>query len=117
MVGQSYLDEICKDLKNGVVNNDPVLSDKTGAYVYTPAFKNALDSMTSITGDVLDHKKISALQIPNTVVSLSCYAWMSSYFDLMGDKIPNSDEIHLEPVCVKDIYVEVSYNTYLLYFI
>ena len=35
------------------------------------------------------------------------HAWMNYYFDLVGDKIPNSNgELHLEPQDKHAIYVE-----------
>jgi hypothetical protein len=47
------------------------------------------------------------LQIPNTVESLACFAWCRYYFDLVGDKEPNTDgEIHLEPCTVQEIFLE-----------
>ena len=61
-------------------------------------------------GNYLNHEQIASLQIPNTVQSLSCYAWMSSYFKLRGDAAPNSNnEIHLEPITINEIYEEVSF--------
>jgi hypothetical protein len=47
------------------------------------------------------------MQLPNTEESLTCYAWMRFYFDMVGDCEPNSDgEIHLEPCSIIDIYLE-----------
>jgi len=47
------------------------------------------------------------MQLPNTAVSIACYAWMRYYFNLIGDSEPNRDgEIHLEPCTVKEIYIE-----------
>lgn len=106
-MGHSYLDEICQALKDGDVNGDCTLNDNTGSYKLTPVFKRALNAIANEAGNFLNHDQIAALQIPNTVLSLSTYAWMSSYFDLMGDKAPNADEIHLEPIDIKDIYNEV----------
>ena len=33
---------------------------------------------------------------PNTSLSISCYAWMARYFTLVGDEMPNSEQIHLD---------------------
>ena len=106
-VGHSYLDDICESLKSREVNCDRSFSDNTGSYKLTPVFKRALNAIANETKNFLNHEQIAALQIPNTVLSLSTYAWMASYFDLMGDKVPNADEIHLEPIHIKDIYEEV----------
>lgn len=106
-VGHSYLDQICQALKSGDVNCDSTLNDNTGSYKLMPVFKRALNAIANESGNFLNYDRIAALQIPNTVLSLSTYAWMLSYFDLMGDKAPNADEIHLEPIDIKDIYYEV----------
>lgn len=37
---------------------------------------------------------------------LNAVEWMKSYFDLCGDYQPNSDEIHLDPGHLIDIYNE-----------
>jgi hypothetical protein len=55
----------------------------------------------------LSREQVAAILIPNSPVSLSCYAWMDDYFKLVGDAIPNKEnEIHLEPVEIKEIYQE-----------
>lgn len=47
------------------------------------------------------------IQVPNSPTSLNCYCWMDHYFELVGDKIPNSDgEIHLEPTDMRSIWKE-----------
>jgi hypothetical protein len=46
------------------------------------------------------------MRLPNGTQSLGCYAWMLEYFKMMGDSMPNVDEIHLEPIEIKDIYEE-----------
>ena len=58
-------------------------------------------------GRPLSRDQVAAIRIPNSRASLSCYAWMNFYFDLVGDIIPNkSDEVHLEAIDIKDIYQE-----------
>jgi hypothetical protein len=54
----------------------------------------------------LDEQILSAARIPNTRRSLLCYGWMWSFFELIGDKAPNSTEIHLEPVTKLEIFRE-----------
>jgi hypothetical protein len=45
------------------------------------------------------------------------YAWMSLFFDLMGDIQPNKKEIHLEAISQKEIYDEVfSLNFIILHY-
>ena len=108
----SLLDDICASLKEGKVTQAPELHDKTVAYVYDTAFKNARNEIASKSDRFLNCNQIAAAQIPNTIQSLSCYAWMASYFDLTGDKIPNREcEIHLEPIEKNEIYAEVFHVT------
>ena len=54
----------------------------------------------------LSREQIQAMRLSNGPQSLGCYAWMSEFFKVMGDSMPNIDEIHLEPIEVKDIYLE-----------
>ena len=81
-----------------MVSHQKDLNDYSPAYSYNPSFKRALEKLANKRGDLLNHDQIVALQIPNTLQSLSCYAWMSYYFDLMGDAQPNRNEIHLEAI-------------------
>lgn len=54
----------------------------------------------------LSREQIQAMRLPNGPQSVGCYAWMLEYFKMMGDSMPNVDEIHLEPIEIKDIYEE-----------
>lgn len=102
-----YLDNICASIKRGEDTTVASLGDNTAAYVYSDTFKSALTEMARSEYIVLNHEHIAAMQIPNTVQSLSCYAWMSSFFKLTGDVMPNSVEIHLEACEIKEIHAEV----------
>ena len=107
--GHSYVDVICSEIKKGICTSAaPQLNDNTAAYEYSDYFKRALNRMANSNKKFLDWEKVAAIQIPNTIQSLSCYAWMNSYFKLTGDFQPNSEEIHLEPITIKEIFEEVS---------
>ena len=104
------LNDICTSLKSGEIKQASALQDRTAAYEYTGTFKRGMNQIADETNRILNHQQIAALQIPNTVQSLSCFAWMASYFNLVGDKIPNRDcEIHLEPISIAEIYDEVRF--------
>ena len=103
-----YLDQICASIKSGEDASVPQLNDTTPAYEYSATFKKALNQMANKDNIMLDHVMIAALQIPNTIQSLSCYAWMSSFFKLVGDSQPNKNEIHIEPTEIKEIHSEVT---------
>jgi len=60
----------------------------------------------SYLGINLSREQVQAMKIPNGPQSLACYAWMSDYFQMMGDSMPNMDEVHLEPIDIKEIYEE-----------
>jgi hypothetical protein len=95
-------------LKRDEVTPAPNFHDRTAAYTYDKFFKQALTQLANKNDRFLDHQQVAALQIPNTIQSLSCYSWMASYFDLVGDKIPNRDkEIHLECITISEIFDEV----------
>ena len=71
-------------------------------------------------GRPLSRDQVAAIRIPNSSASLSCYAWMNSYFNLVGDIIPNKDEVHLEAIEIKEIYqeyVEVFFKIYPIIYI
>jgi len=54
----------------------------------------------------ISREQIQAMRLSNGPQSLGCYAWMQEFFKMMGDSMPNVDEIHLEPIEVKEIYAE-----------
>ncbi len=54
----------------------------------------------------LDGEMIGSCRIPNTRRGLVCYGWLHWFFHLVGDKIPNKDEIHLEPIDRKEVHNE-----------
>lgn len=68
-----------------------------------------LEQTASWHGIVLSRKQIQAMRVPNTVVSLSAFAWMASYFDAVGEKQPNCGEIHLDPCTATHIWEEYKY--------
>jgi hypothetical protein len=57
-------------------------------------------------GRNLTEQQLAALAIPNTEFSLACYAWMDSWFRQIGDMMPNTTEIHLEPQEITGIWEE-----------
>jgi len=43
------------------------------------------------------------LQIPNSSGAMLCYSWMKYFFNLVGDNVPNSAQIHLEPQTIYEV--------------
>jgi hypothetical protein len=50
--------------------------------------------------------QVAALQLPNTEASLSCFTWLKSFFETVGDHIPTVNEIHLDPQSVRSVHNE-----------
>ena len=50
--------------------------------------------------------------VPNSVATLKCKSWMKQFFNLVGDKMPNTktEEIHLDCMKKKDVYLEYTIN-------
>jgi hypothetical protein len=34
----------------------------------------------------------------SSVATMKCVSWMTNHFNLVGDKQPNAEEIHLDPI-------------------
>lgn len=102
-IGLSYLDSLCSVVKNGYKTTVEELSDKT---VALPAFQKHLADLASSLGIELTTTQLAALVIPNTTETLTCFAWLHTLFDAIGDKQPACAEIHLEPTNMLDIHKE-----------
>lgn len=101
----TFLQDLCNQVKCGIVNSDRSLNDAGGAIEQDSLAQ--LKKLAEANGVYLDKLQIAALELPNTAESTECFAWMEFYFEMVGDQIPNSNgEIHLEPTKVKDIYEE-----------
>ena len=91
-------------LKFGDSNSERTLSDKQ-----PPAKACFLKNLVALaaTFDIeLSQRQLAALVVPNSVASLTCFAWMQSFFDAVGDQQPNHNEIHLEPTDIKTVHAE-----------
>lgn len=99
-----YIDGIVKDIKEGVRSYDRACSDKNRRV--SLSFTSHLVNIASYHGVTLTRKQIQAMTVPNTVESLSAFAWMSTFFDVAGEQQPNIDEIHLDPCSVDHIWEE-----------
>ena len=90
---------------------------KAGEVEHQPAFrtncvvdKTISDNLVRMAAKrtlILNLEQVAMLRIPNRAEAFSCYAWMHSHFDCVGDNIPNSPgEIHLEPITIKEVWQE-----------
>lgn len=103
-IGHTYVDLVVAKLKVGQVNADPALRD--GRLMPSNAFTKNITDLAACFGIELSPLQLAALVVPNTVASLTCFAWMQSYFEAVGDKQPNHQEIHLEPISIKEVHSE-----------
>lgn len=109
------IDDICAEIKKDEYHNSEFnfSESKQGGLLlnYTTNasrgnFIKQLEVLCKTSGFDLSLDEKAGLFLPNTDVSLKCYAWMKSHFSLIGDFEPNSQEIHLEPCYIKDVYEE-----------
>jgi hypothetical protein len=64
-------------------------------------FKHAADN-----GFTLSEKHKQALRLSREPSATTAFAWMHNFFEIVGDKMPNLNEIHLEPIFVRVVWEE-----------
>ena len=64
------------------------------------------------SGITVDSNTLTNFCVPNSVATLRCKSWMKQFFNLVGDKMPNTinEEIHLDCMNKKDVYEEYAIN-------
>ena len=97
---------IVKEIKSGEVIVEPKFKSNTKV---EPKLVDILVKMAIKRGNELTKAQIAMLSVPSSPSSMSCYAWMHNYFELVGDCIPNADgEVHLEPLNIWEVSVCVN---------
>jgi hypothetical protein len=110
-VRDTYIEGLCAEIKKGYINSDDTFTDKNNK-ILSANSKKELDALQQIVaysnekGLKLSFQQLAASVIPNSDASLNAYAWMKNYFRTTGDDIPNSGEIHLEPILIKTVHKE-----------
>jgi hypothetical protein len=102
-VSSSHVDNIVKEIKAGERSTQPSFNDRTK--VELTYFPDLL-RIAKAFGLYLSKKQVIAAKLPNSPLVLTAYGWMAAHFELVGDKAPNRDEIHLEPIYIVDVYGE-----------
>jgi hypothetical protein len=102
--GTTYVDVLIQKIKRRDRNSDGQLGDAQRP-VQSAFVKSLIDLAASFDIE-LSPRQIASLTVPKTVASLTCFAWMQSFFDSVGDKQPNHNEIHLEPTDIKTVHAE-----------
>jgi hypothetical protein len=59
--------------------------------------------LADFNGTISDAKHLFA---PNGIAQKNCIAWMESYFRVLGDNDPTSENVHLEQQQKSEIYEE-----------
>lgn len=99
-----YIDAIVRDMKDGVRCYEKGSSDKSSRISLN--FTSHLEQLASHFGVHLTRQQMQALTVPNSVESLTAFAWMQNYFSSVGEHQPKVDEIHLDPCTVTHIWEE-----------
>lgn len=104
-VSDYILKIIQKSIKcNSVPETDKRYGDNTA---HSSTMKNNILKSSLPCIPVVTEKEAIQITVSNDVVTKTATAWMEMFFDLIGDKIPNSNgEIHLEPQEKKTIWEE-----------
>ena len=100
-----------RQIKDGVFNGSRSFNDRTRVSEEAILEAMSIHLVDSVTGQPsqggLTVAQKASMRLNNSTEQLKAYAWMHSYFHLVGDHQPNSnEEIHLDPVDKYDIYTE-----------
>ena len=100
-IGDTTLYDIRSQVKRGFETSDCGARTGDGAQVSgeknNPGFVRALQDLAAQKGVTL-----AAMTIPNSAASLSCFAWLNDYFDLM----PNGHNMTIEHIDYEEVYDE-----------
>jgi len=106
---RNCVEDICAEIKKGE-SSEPFTAFGDRSNTGSRARKSTLSRIIEYCDKkniILTKEQMAMVNIPNTDLSLKCYCWLRSYFNMIGDCEPNTDgEIHLEPCSIKDIYFE-----------
>lgn len=100
-IKNTSFNNIIKHIKMGHRNFDTVLSDNRNI---TETIINSASVVAKNHNITLSTEQIAAFHLLNSPAQIYLYGWMKAHFALIGDEEPNCQEIHIDPVTVKDIY-------------
>ena len=111
-VSHHELKNIQSSIKNSSLS-EPRLGRFSDTTAHNEATKNRLQKGTSTVCPPINAQEAALINSANSVKAFTATAWMEWFFDLVGDKIPNSGgDIHLEPQAKKSIYEEYKQNVF-----
>lgn len=108
---------MCNMLKLGIVNSQRALGDTSrvsGGSSSHSSSNNRIIPVTNVFGDRFNvdvtARDIGLMNLPNTPRAHQLFKWLDDLFDIIGDYMPNIQEIHLDSITVKkqlwDMYCE-----------
>jgi hypothetical protein len=115
-IGKTQLYDIRGQIKQGYSDSNAGCRDYTtdGAgresLKNNPHFIHSLIEFAKQRGITLDRYQLASLAVPNTPASLTCFAWLDDYFDLVGEVAPNGSDVELLPTPIDEIYDEYCYD-------
>ena len=105
-----YVDDVISRYKSGHKNGMADLTEKTAIPADVVSDK-ALSAFAEEFGISLTPEHLGNLRMADSVQTKVTVSWMTYYFSLVGDHVPNSNnEIHLEPIPRSDVYKEYKFD-------
>lgn len=102
-IKKDYVERLCRDIKHGVNATAQRFSDNTQMLdkeIVKQLLQHAKDHGLQLT---VEHQQ--ALHLSRQPRFTTAFAWMHSFFEAVGDKMPKG-EIHLEPMFIRGIWEE-----------
>jgi hypothetical protein len=103
-VKKDYVERLCKEIKCGVKASTQLFTDRSNSLdedIVKSLLKHAKDHGITISDE---HRQ--ALHLSREPSATTAFAWMYNFFEMVGDKMPNIGEIHLEPIFIRVIWEE-----------
>jgi hypothetical protein len=94
----------CRDIKEGIVNSESEFKN-TSKFIFSD-FETVSKLIDSGKIRNISTEQIADLIASTNYETLQARIWMQSYFEMIGDIMPNRREIHLDPVDKKEIWEE-----------
>jgi len=94
------LETLAREYKQGAKSSSRALNDSSHSCSTSKAAKSALEN----SGLEVTEDRLKVMVLAGTMESRECYEWMEDYFNIAGDHMPNSKEIHLENMKILTLY-------------
>ena len=99
-ISHHMLDSLAQEYKSGQLGaKSRALNDHSHS---CKDYHSAMNKLQLVTDN--PSKYLAGMILPNTDASKEAYYWFKEYFEICGDHMPNSNEIHLESQDKIEIY-------------